>query len=295
MTTALVLSGGANLGAMQVGMLRALAEREVRPDFLVGTSVGALNAAFIADRGLQIDVVDHLAEIWRGLHTWQLFRPSPKQLGLALLGRKAALFSDQGIRHLTEKYLDFDRIEDAKIPLTVVATDLVTGNEVDIQAGPASDAIVASAAIPGLIPPIEWNGRLLMDGGIADNTAISNAVEGGADTIYVLPCGYPCALAAPPKDVPAILLHTMTLLIHKRLLRDIREYTDAADLIVLPPPCPLTVGPMDFSRADELIVRGYESAAKFLQTDGGRREFPADQIAVHVHDSPEGPVPQPLN
>lgn len=295
MTTALVLSGGANLGAMQVGMLRALAEREVEPDFLVGTSVGALNGAFIADRGLRPDVVDELDTIWRGLHGWQLFRPSPKHVALALLGQKSALFSDQGIRHLTEKYLDFDRIEDTAIPLTVVATDLVTGNEVDISAGPASDAIVASAAIPGLIPPIDWDGRLLIDGGIADNTAISNAVEGGADTIYVLPCGYPCALAEPPKSIPAILLHTMTLLIHKRLLRDIREYTDAADLIVLPPPCPLTVGPMDFSRADELIERGYRAAATFLDVDGGRREFPADHIAVHAHPTPDEPVPQPLN
>lgn len=283
MTTAFVLSGGANLGAMQVGMLRALAEIEVQPDFLVGTSVGALNAAFVAGRGLRLDVVDDLEKIWRGLTTWQLFPPRPRQLLGALFGRKSALFGDQGIRRLTEKYLDFDRIEETRIPLTVVATDLVTGNEVDIRSGPASDAIVASASIPGLLPPVPWNDRLLIDGGVADNTAISNAVEGGADTIYVLPCGYPCALADPPKGVADTLLHTMTLLIHKRLLRDIREYTDGADLIVLPPPCPLDIGPMDFSRADELISRGYETSAAFLQTDGGRRDVPADHIEVHAH------------
>ncbi|MBM7369059.1 patatin-like phospholipase family protein [Gordonia hydrophobica] len=283
MTTALVLSGGANLGAIQVGMLRALTEIDVQPDFLVGTSVGALNAAFVAGRGLRPDIVDDLEKIWHGLTTWQLFPPRPQQLLGALLGRKSSLFGDQGIRRLAEKHLDFDRIEETRIPLTVVATDLVTGNEVDITAGPASDAIVASAAIPGLLPPVPWHGRLLIDGGIADNTAISNAVEGGADTIYVLPCGYPCALADPPKGVPDTLLHTMTLLIHKRLLRDIREYTDDADLIVLPPPCPLDIGPLDFSRADELIVRGYQTSVAFLQTDGGRRSNPADHIAVHTH------------
>ena len=267
MTVAFVLSGGANLGALQVGMLRALMEREVEPDFLVGTSVGALNAGYIAGRGLRPDVVDDLGEIWRGLHTWQLFPPSPRRIVSVLRGHQAALFGDQGLRLLTKRHLTLERIEDALIPLTVVATDLLTGNEVDIRSGPAA----------------EWDGRLLIDGGIADNTAISNAVEAGADTIYVLPSGYPCALVEPPTSITGTLLHTMTLLIHKRLVRDIREYTGAAELIVLPPPCPLEVGPLDFSRADELIDRGYEASAAFLKTDGGRRRAPADHIDLHVH------------
>ncbi|NLG45359.1 patatin-like phospholipase family protein [Gordonia sp. (in: high G+C Gram-positive bacteria)] len=283
MTVAFVLSGGANLGALQVGMLRALMEREVEPDFLVGTSVGALNAGYIAGRGLRPDVVDDLGEIWRGLHTWQLFPPSPRRIVSVLRGHQAALFGDQGLRLLTKRHLTLERIEDALIPLTVVATDLLTGNEVDIRSGPAADAIIASSAIPGLLPAVEWDGRLLIDGGIADNTAISNAVEAGADTIYVLPSGYPCALVEPPTSITGTLLHTMTLLIHKRLVRDIREYTGAAELIVLPPPCPLEVGPLDFSRADELIDRGYEASAAFLKTDGGRRRAPADHIDLHQH------------
>ncbi|WP_347956652.1 patatin-like phospholipase family protein [Gordonia aichiensis] len=283
MTVAFVLSGGANLGAMQVGMLRALAERDIAPDLLVGTSVGALNAAFIADRGLSAEVVDDLERIWHGLHTWQLFPPSPRRLVTALIGREPALFGDHGLRSLADRNLGFDRLEDAGIPLTVIATDLLTGDEVDIDHGSATDAILASAAIPGLLPPVEWDGRLLVDGGIADNTAISRAIGSDAETIYVLPCGYPCALTEPPTSVASTLLHTMTLLVHKRLIRDIREYDGPAELIVLPPPCPLDVGPMDFARSEELITRAHRVSQKFLAVDGGRRRAPADEIAMHHH------------
>ncbi|GAA3023405.1 patatin-like phospholipase family protein [Gordonia defluvii] len=283
MTTAFVLSGGANLGAMQVGMLRALVDRGIAPDALVGTSAGALNAAYIANRGATPEVVEELGDVWHSLSAWKLFRPHARQLIGALAGLQPALFSSRGLRTLIRKHLDFDRIETTRTPLTVVATDLLTGDQVDIDTGPAADAILASSAITGLYPAVELGGRLLVDGGVADNTPVSSAVESGADIIYVLPCGYPCALAAPPTTVAGTLLHTMSLLVQKRLVRDIREYTGKADLRVLPTPCPLTIGALDFSRADELIERGYEAAGRFLDIDGGRRVAPGAHIDLHVH------------
>ncbi|GED97205.1 patatin-like phospholipase family protein [Gordonia crocea] len=283
MSTAFVLSGGANLGAMQVGMLRALAERGVNPDTLVGTSAGALNAAYIANRGTTPNVVESLGEVWRSLSAWRLFRPSARQLLSAIVGRQSALFGSGGLRSLVDTHLDFDRIEQAATPLTVVATDLLTGEQVDIDHGPAAEAILASSAISGIFPAVRIDGRILVDGGVADNTPVSRAVESGDDTVYVLPCGYPCAVTEPPTTVAATILHTMSLLIQKRLVRDIREYADDADLRVLPPPCPIDIGALDFSRADELITRGYESASRFLDVDEGRRAAPADHVDLHVH------------
>lgn len=283
MTTAFVLSGGANLGAMQVGMLAALAERDIAPDLLFGTSAGALNAAYLANRGTSPAVVESLGEVWRSLSAWQLFRPHAGQLFGALVGRQSALFSNRGMRTLIDEHLDFTLIERARTPLTVVATDLLTGEQVDLASGSAADAILASSAISGIFPAVELGGRLLVDGGVADNTPVSLAVESAADTIYVLPCGYPCALLKPPRTVADTILHTMSLLIQKRLVRDIREYADTADLRVLPPPCPLTIGALDFSRADELISRAYISANEFLDVDEGRRAKPADHIDMHTH------------
>ncbi len=286
MSTAFVLSGGANLGALQVGMLRALAERRIKPDTLVATSAGALNAAYVANRGVTPEVVDSLGEVWRSLSAWQLFRPGAGQLLKAVVGRQSALFSSRGLRSLIETHLDFTRIEEATTPLTVVATDLLTGEQVDIDRGPAAEAVLASSAISGIFPAVELDRRILVDGGVADNTPVSHAVESGSDIIYVLPCGYPCALVEPPTTVAGTILQTMSLLIQQRLVRDIREYTGRVDLRVLPPPCPLDVGPLDFSHADELIARGYESANRFLDVDEGRRAAPADHIDFHVHATP---------
>ncbi|WP_132994049.1 patatin-like phospholipase family protein [Gordonia zhaorongruii] len=283
MTTAFVLSGGANLGAIQVGMLAALAERGVQPDLLVGTSAGALNAGFIAGHGLSIESADELGEVWKGLSTWQIFPPRPRRLLNALLGRSPALFGDHGMRNLAERHLTFTDLEDARIPLRVIATALLTGDEIILDSGNSVEAILASSALPGLLPPVDHNGSLLVDGGVADNTAISPAIASGIDRIYILSCGYKCALDAPPTSVTGMLLQTMELLVHKRLIRDIREYSDDADLIVLPPPCPIDVGEIDFSRAAELIDRAYQDSRSFLDADGGRREVPADHIEFHAH------------
>lgn len=280
MTTAFVLSGGANLGAFQVGMLRALVERGVTPDLLVGASVGAVNAGYLAGHGVTADSVAALADVWRPLTAWKLFPPNPIRIAGALTGRTRAIVGDHGLRTLLSEHLTFTDVAAAPIPLSVVTTDLLTGREVAISAGPAVQAILASAAIPGLLPPVDWNGRLLIDGGIADNTPISNAVEAGVDRIYVLPCGYQCGAVEPPTNVASTLLHTMTLLIHKQLIRDVREYSAAPELVVIPPPCPVDVGPLDFSRADELMDRAYESASSFLATDGGLRDHPADHLAM---------------
>ena len=283
MTTAIVLSGGANLGAMQVGMLRALAEHGVTPDLLVGTSAGALNAAFIAEHGLTASTVDRLESIWRGLRARDVFPPDPLQLLRALRRRSPSLFGDAGIRRLIDQHLTIRRIEAAQIPLIVVTTDVLTGTEVDLGWGPIAEAISASCAIPGLLPPVTWSGRQLVDGGIADNTSVAPAIIAGATTVYVLPTGYPCTLTEPPHDVPSSVLHSMTLLVHRRLIREIDQYAKKTDLIVLPPPCPLDVDPRDFSRAGELIEQAYRDAASVLAVDGGRRAAPSALIAMHSH------------
>lgn len=280
MTTAFVLSGGANLGAFQVGMLRALVERDVAPDLLIGASVGAFNAGFLAGRGVDADTVDELADVWRPLSAWKLFPPNPLRIVGALTGHRPSLVGDHGLRALLDRNLTFTDVADTRIPLRVVATDLLTGDEIPIDAGPATEAILASAAIPGLLPPVTWNGRKLIDGGIADNTPISDAIDAGADRIYVLPCGYQCGDVDPPATVAETLLHTTTLLIHKRLIRDVREYTAAAELVVLPPPCPVTVGALDFGHADMLMTQAYDAASAFLDMDGGRRDHPADHIEM---------------
>lgn len=283
MTTALVLSGGGSLGAVQVGMLRALADQQVTPDLLVGTSVGALNAAFVAGHGVTPAGVDALAGVWRGLRTRSVFSLDVRYAVAALAGRRSAVLADRGLRHLLGAHLPFTRIEDAPVPLLVVASDQLTGREVVLAAGDAVSGILASCAIPAVFPAVEAAGTTLVDGGLANNTALSVAVAAGADTVYVLPTGYACALPRPPRTPLGAALHALTLLTHQRLVADLALYADQVDLIVLPPPCPLRTSPASFSRAPELIERAHRDARRALATTGGRRRQPDRVVAVHAH------------
>lgn len=164
MTTAYVLSGGANLGAVQVGMLLALTEAGITPDLIVGTSVGALNGGWVSSR-CDVAGIGTLADTWRSVSRHDVFPARPLTALLGFMGRRRNLVPDSGLRQLLTRNLEFDRLEDAAIPLHVVATDLLSGADVLISRGDAVDAILASAAIPGIFPPVSIDGRDHIDGG----------------------------------------------------------------------------------------------------------------------------------
>ena len=136
-----------------------------------------------------------------------------------------------------------------------------------LSRGPALEAVLASAAISAVLHPVSWEGRALMDGGVANNTPISHAVALGARTVYVLATGHACALEQPPASAIGMALHALTLLAQSRLIADIDSHRGNARLVVMPPPCPLAIQPTDFSQAEELIERSLEDARAFL--DGG--------------------------
>ncbi len=261
---AFVLAGGASLGAIEAGMLQALYERDIAPDLLVGTSAGAVNAAYIASRPPTVETAKSLQDVWRGLRAFEVFPPNPVTAVLGLVGLRDHLVPNIGLKAMASAYLEFSRLEDAAIPLTLIATDIRTGAEVRMSTGDAESAVLASAAIPGVYPAIDREGAVLVDGGVCDNTPLSAAVQAGADTIYVLPTGGTCRMPTPPQGAVAMLVHAITLLINQRLVADIAAAQKRATVIVLPPPCPLDVLPSDFSDADRLIKAGRRLAARAL-------------------------------
>jgi len=282
---AFVLSGGASLGAIQVGMLRALYERGVGPDLIVGTSAGALNGAYIASRRQTTETAEGLAEIWRELRRGQVFPVNPVTGLLGFLGARDHLVPDSGLRRLVERHVECGELEEMRIPLHVVAVDVLSGEELLLSRGPTLDAILASAAIPGVLQPVEWEDHVLMDGGVANNTPISHAVELGAKRIYVLPTGHACALREPPPGALGMALHAISLLTHRRLVQDIERHRRDAQLIVLRPPCPLDIQPIDFAHADELIELALGDARAFLAAGDDRpvRTRPPAALTQHDH------------
>jgi NTE family protein len=225
--------------------------------------------------------------VWRSLRRDVVFPTRPLGGLLGFLGRSNHLVPNSGIRRLLREHLRFDRMQQAAIPFHVVATDVLTGEDVLVSGGDAVEAILASAAIPGVLPLVRIDGRDLMDGGVVNNTPISHVVSLGADVIWVLATGYACALREAPGSALGMALHTATIMIHQRLATDVERYEGEADLRVVPPLCPATAAPTDFSQAAELIERGYRMTRDWLA--GGRPAAgQAGLLRPHRHDTTRG-------
>jgi NTE family protein len=263
--TAFVLSGGASLGAVHVGMLEALYERAIVPDLLVATSVGALNAGFVASRPQCVATARELGRVWRGIVREDVFPVSVSALVGGICGLRDHLVPDHGLRRLLRRHLDFEQLADAPIPVHVVAFDLAEGRELLLSDGPAVDAIAASASIPGVFPPVSIAGRRLVDGGVVNNTPISHAVELGAERVYVLPTQ---ASAGRPGRAPTSALDAalcgLGRLIDSRLASDIVRYSQETELIVLPAPDATAVQPTNFEHSSRLIREALGAARSCL-------------------------------
>jgi NTE family protein len=270
--TAFVLSGGGSLAAVQVGMLQALGEREIRPDMVVGTSAGAVNAAFVGAYGVGSDALEDLARLWRSMRRSTVFPLRADHGLLAVLGARDSLCSPTALAQFLADSLPYTRLEHASIPVHVVATDVLTGRGVLLSTGDTVSALLASCAIPGVYPVVQRDGLALCDGALADVSGVLRAVELGADRVYVLAVGTACALDAAPRHPFSAALHALTLLLQQRVLTDARSIADAIEVHVIPPLCPLTVSASDFGHATALIRRAHRGTADWL--DSASDELP---------------------
>jgi NTE family protein len=285
--TAFVFAGGGSFGAVQVGMLHALARRGIHADMVVGSSVGALNGAYYAGNPT-LDGVKRLETIWRGLHRRDVF-PFGWRTMLGFLYRRDFLVSADALRALVETHLTYRNLEDAKIPIHVVATDVLTGGTVVLSEGSAAQAIVASAAIPVVFPAVPFNDLYLADGAVSSNTPVRTAVAQGAQRLIVLSTGYACALEKPPLGAVANALHALTLLIARQLTGELQELDGSSiEYFVLPPLCPLVGSPYDFSQTGALIERAMESADAWIEDGGLERANVHAQLSVHKHAHQSG-------
>ena len=279
--TALVLAGGGSFGAVQVGMLRELVAHGIVPDLVVGSSVGAINGAYFA--GLpSAQGVTRLEAIWRGLRRSEVFPVTWRSL-IGLLSRRDFVVDPAGLRSLLEMHLPYRKLEQAAVPLHVVATDLLGGGSVRLSSGPAVEAVLASCAIPAAFPPVRIGDRYLIDGAVASNTPLSVAVELGAKQVIVLPTGFACSLEAPPRGAIASALHAITLLIAHQLVTDLERLRGQAEIVTVPPLCPLSVSPYDFSHAGELIERAAEQTHRWLDKGGLTRQCVPGALRGHTH------------
>ena len=267
--TVFVLGGGGNLGAIQVGMLRAVLERGIRPDAVVGCSVGAINAVALA-ADPTVEGANRLHDIWLGIQN-DMLCPSSRLSSVRLLTRKArSLAGNDGLRDLLHRWLPYQRLEDAQIPVEVVATNLRTGQERWFDAGPVDDAVLASAALPAVFPPVVIDGTPYIDGGVVNNVPISRALELGATRVVVLHVGNFERPRPEPKRPIDVLLQSFSIARNHRFLDEIRTLPDTVETLILPGIDPGRLRYNDFSRSRMLIERAYAASAAYL--DASDRE-----------------------
>jgi NTE family protein len=279
--TAFVFAGGGSFGAIQVGMLHSLAAHGIAADMVVGSSVGALNGAFYAGdptlRG-----VERLGEIWRGLNRQDVFPVSWRTV-LSFLWRRDFLISHDGIRKLIDDHIPYRNLQDAKVPVHIVTTDLLSGDSIVLSEGSTSEAIVASTAIPGAFTPVRYKDYYLADGAISSNTPIQVAVRKGAKRLIILPTGHACATQAPPVGAVANVLHALTLLIARQLVSELENLDPDIEYFVVPPLCPLVGSPYDFSRTADHIARAIRTTDAWLaQHDLQQGKIP-HEMRPHGH------------
>jgi NTE family protein len=259
-----VLGGGASLGAMQVGMLQALSEHDIVPDLVAGTSVGSLNGAALA-----LDPTsggNRLSHVWARMTTAQIFPGSLLAQARTLQHTKTHLFPNTGLAAVIEQFLGGrDRsFEDVVVPFTAVTMDVATGRAHPIRDGPLLPALLASAAVPGIYPRVDHDGRHLYDGGVVANVPMRIAVDMGARSLVVLDCAFPSQLPIPGESFAEIMLFTALVAMRTQAVHEAPVVAQDIPVVYLPGPAPRLISPLDFSHSAELIEASYEAARTFL-------------------------------
>jgi len=244
-------------------MLRALAEHDVTPDLVVGTSVGSVNGSLLA---LDPDKApERLASIWERMTRQRVFPGGPIAQLRTLRAHKKFLFPNTGLASVIEHGLGgVDDFADLRLPFGAVAVDSTTGQPVLIRTGPLVPAILASSAIPGVYPPVHLDGRVLYDGGVLANVPIRQALAMGAKSLVVLDCAFPGHLPTVPETLAETLLFWATLSTRNQAVLEAELASADVPVLYLPGPPVQRLTPLDFSRTAELIADSHTASTAFL-------------------------------
>jgi NTE family protein len=268
-----VLGGGGARGALQVGALRALLEARITPDMLVGTSIGAVNAAYLALWGSNLDAVERMERAWQSAATARLLDPHLSRLTLrALLGRPSErtrqrigeFFVSEG---LTQE-LRFSQMTRPRLAL--VGANLESGEPVVYGQDPAQfvlDGLFASIALPPWFAPIENDGQFIVDGGALSNLPIQPALAMGATEIIALDLDDPNAISGSDR----VFYHRVDQLVFALSRRHVQLETALAEARGVPVHrielrSPTGTPIWEFRNAQQLIGIGYEIADRAVRT-----------------------------
>jgi NTE family protein len=258
-----VLGGGGSLGAVQVGMLEALTDQGITPDLVTGTSAGSLNGAVIALN--PTGAANRLSHAWARIKRDQVFPGGLLAQARTLQHSKTHLFPNTGLASVIADFLGAKTtFDDLALPFAAVATDIATATPYVIDAGVLLPALLASAAIPGVFPPVDHDGRRLYDGGVVANVPIRQALAMGAASLVVLDCTFPGHLLPPPETLVETLLFTAMVTMRWQSILEAPLVAAEVPVVYLPGPDACRCSPFNFDSTNLLIEEAYEAALSFL-------------------------------
>ena len=267
--------GGGSLGAHEVGMLRALLERAIVPDLILGTSVGAINGVAIAADPTQAGV-ERLAAMWADIDRNAAFDGSVlKRLG-TLARTRTHLHGNDALRAMLAGALPVQRIEDLAVPFQCVAASIERSSEHWFADGPIVDAVLASASVPGILPPVEIDGEHYIDGGIVNSIPVNRAVALGAEQIFVLHVGRLDRPLEPPRWPWEVGLVAFEVARRHRFLGDLASLPEGLDVHVLAtgqpdPPRYSDLSQLRYRDTTDVrgrIARAHEASLRYLEAHG---------------------------
>jgi NTE family protein len=268
--TAFVLGGGGVLGAAEVGMIRALLEAGITPDLVLGTSVGALNGALLAATPLD-GVVERLTTLWKAAASGrQVYGDRPHRRLTRVIRTGTHIYPSEPLREALDRELGDAHFEDLPIPFQCCAASIERAAEHWFSRGRVVDAVVASAAVPGLLPPAEVEGEHYLDGGIVNSIPVGRAVELGADRIFVLQVGRIDRPLSPPRRPWEVARVSFEIARRHRFAREMSKLPPHVRAYVLPaggtsPRDDSVLAHRDFSSVQERIDRSYEESVTYLR------------------------------
>jgi NTE family protein len=215
-------------------MLMALLERDIRPDVIVGCSIGAFNGASFATEPT-LTKLEHLAEVWASIKSEEVFPGNRLSQAWNLIRRDDHLFASDGLGDLFDRSGAGDDFADLAVPLRVVATDLGSGDEVVFASGPVRPAVLASAALPGIFSPVQHDGRTLVDGAVVDVVPLWHALSGPVDRVYVLNVSGP-ERVRPIRSPLDVAVRSFAIARNQRFDLEMRHLPPGVDVIELPRP-----------------------------------------------------------
>ena len=264
---ALVLCGGGSRGATEIGLYKALVELGISIDLIVGTSVGAINGALMASGYSP----DQLGALWTRFERKTLF---PFNWRIVCQAWKApSLFLADRLARLLRSALPVARFEDLHIPLVVTATDLQTAQPIYLDSGDLLAAVLASTALPPYLPPVEHEGRLLIDGGVVANLPIGEAVARGATHVFGLLCHCAEELVRPPRGFLDIQARALRIAVERQMRHEIAQYSGSTELVILEPCLDFPPSILKLDRIEALVEESYRFVrAELLSRHFGRED-----------------------